>query len=150
LSRCYLPLGPDWERPLKRFLEALEAVGEQRFFQPHPFTAEAVARLARHTGKDLYCVMVENDKVLAYGMLRGWDEGYEVPSLGIAVHPEARRRGCGRQMMGWLHDAARKRGASRVRLRVLADNLAAVSLYENLGYRFGAREGDYLVGYFPL
>jgi ribosomal-protein-alanine N-acetyltransferase len=147
--RC-VELDPSWQRPLKGFLEALEAAGDHRLFQPHPFTAEAVERLAVHGGKDFYCVMVEGKQVLAYGMLRGWDEGYAVPSLGIAVHPAARKRGLGRAMMQFLHDAARARGAARVRLRVLEDNAAAIALYKDLGYRFDAKEDRYLVGHLEL
>ncbi len=56
--------------------------------------------------------------IVAYGMLRGWDEGYETPSLGIAVHSEWQARGVGRRMMEHLHQVARVRGAKRIRLKV--------------------------------
>jgi len=46
-------------------------------------------------------------------MLRGWDEGYETPSLGIAVHPDARGLGLARTFMGFLHAAASFQGAAR-------------------------------------
>jgi ribosomal protein S18 acetylase RimI-like enzyme len=150
LSRRCLPLGPSWKEPLKKFLGALEQSGDHLRFQPHPFTDEALDRLAAHKGKDFYCVMVDDDRVVAYGMLRGWDEGYEVPSLGIAVHPSTRKEGLGRAMMQHLHETARARGAARVRLRVLEENKPAISLYEQLGYRFAAREARYLVGYLEL
>lgn len=150
MSRSFAALGPEWEQPLAEFLRALEAAGDARGFRPHPFTREEIARLARRQGKDVYCLLVEGDRVVAYGMLRGWDEGYEVPSLGIAVHPDVRRRGVGRAMMEHLHGAARERGAARVRLRVLADNLPALSLYERMGYRFEASEPPYLVGFIDV
>lgn len=145
-----MTLAPEWRAPLKAFLEALERSGDQLRFQPHPFTDEAVERLAAHRGKDFYCVMVDAGRVLAYGMLRGWDEGYEVPSLGIAVHPDARKEGLGRAMMQFLHETARNRGARRVRLRVIEDNAAAIALYEQVGYRFEGKEERYLVGYLEL
>ena len=61
-----------------------------KFFHPHPFTTEAARERAAYTGKDLYYVVIEGDEILGYGMLRGWDEGYEVPSLGIVIHPAHR------------------------------------------------------------
>lgn len=149
MKRCE-PLTPAWVEPLKAFLCALEQAGDDVRFKPHPFTDDTIGRLARQDGKDVYCVMVEADRVLAYGMLRGWDEGYEVPSLGIAVHPGARKEGLGRAMMSHLHGLARARGARRVRLRVLDDNAPAIALYEQLGYRFGPKEGRYLVGFLEL
>lgn len=150
MTRRCVPLGPAWKAPLKAFLDALERSGDHARFQPHPFTDEAVERLLRYQGKDFYCVMTEGEHVLAYGILRGWDEGYEVPSLGIAVHPDARHAGLGRAMMEFLHGTARERGAKRVRLRVLEDNAPAIALYRQLGYRFGAKEERFLVGFLEL
>lgn len=133
---------------LLRFLADVN--GETGFFNPHPFTAEAVDRIADGTGRDLYYVVTDAGRVLGYGMLRGWDEGYEVPSLGISVHPSARGTGLARALMAFLHAAARARGAARVRLRVHCENLRARRLYESLGYQFAAQEGDNLVGVLEL
>ena len=99
---------------------------------------------------DLYYVLVEANAVIGYGMLRGWSEGYEIPSLGIAIAPSARGQGLGRAFMHFLHAAARRRGSTKVRLRVDANNAAALTMYKSLGYVFDANEGPYLVGFIPL
>lgn len=143
-------LGPAWKEPLKEFLKALEKAGDHRHFHPHPFTDEVIDGLARHRGRDLYTVVVEENRVLGYGMLRGWDEGFETPSLGIAIHPAARNLGLGKALMQFLHATARERGAKQVRLRVGGDNTAAMALYSALGYRFVSREGPYLVALLSL
>jgi len=145
-------LGPAWRAPLATFLRALEAAGDHHWFHPHPFTEEALDRLCTPEGQgaDLYYVLVDGEAVLGYGLLRGWNEGYEIPSLGIAIAPAARRQGLGRAFMRWLHGAARDRGARQVRLRVDAANAGAATLYQELGYRFDTREGPYLVGLLDL
>jgi ribosomal-protein-alanine N-acetyltransferase len=143
-------LSTEWKEPLRAFLAALEASGDDQRFRPHPFTAEAIDQLVGRHGEDIYCLLVDRGTVLGYGMLRGWDEGYEVPSLGIAIHPAARGRGLGRLLMELLHGMARQRGAQRVRLRVREDNSAAIRLYSELGYRFSSREQQYLVGFIDL
>jgi len=107
---------------------------DDSFFRPHPFTREEARRIANHAGKDMYALLLNGSEPIAYGMLRGWDEGYATPALGIAVRRPLRRRGYGRQMMEHLHSEARRRGAQQVRLRVHPQNLAARSLYESLGY----------------
>ena len=89
-------------------------------------------------------------RFVAYGMLRGWDAGYAIPSLGIYVAREARGRGVARAMMERLHALARERGAAAVRLKVYPSNEPARRLYESLGYRFGAKEGEQLVGLLRL
>ncbi len=104
------------------------------FFGPHPLTPDEATRLANRSGRDVYALLVADQLPVAYGMLRGWDEGYTTPSLGIAVRTSAKGRGYGRLMMERLHDEARARGADRVRLRVHPDNTVARRLYESFGY----------------
>ncbi len=139
-------LTPDLTAALAAFFEDLTAAGDTRQFHPHPMTFDEAKRRCEHTGRDFYGAMVQDGNVVAYGMLRGWDAGFEVPSLGLAVHPAARGRGLGRTMMDWLHDVARREGAARVRLKVYPDNAPARELYESLGYVFGESEGGQLVG----
>jgi ribosomal protein S18 acetylase RimI-like enzyme len=145
----FLQLGPAHQQGLAEFFAALIEAGDDRHFHPHPFDGKTAARLCRYAGRDLYYVATAGP-VLAYGMLRGWDEGYEVPSLGIAVHPAARRTGLGRAFMAFLHAAAAARGAPRVRLKVYRDNTAALTLYERIGYVFTGESEGQMVGLLTL
>jgi ribosomal-protein-alanine N-acetyltransferase len=139
------------EPALARFFAHLRESGEERRFHPHPFSPEAARERCSYDGRDVYCVAFVGDLVLGYGMLRGWDEGYAIPSLGIAVHADARGMGLGRALMLYLHAEASRRGARRIRLKVYPDNAAAVSLYRSLGYRFEDQlEDGQLVGYAQL
>ncbi len=132
------------------FLSALEGANETDFFHPHPFDDEAVERIIHRDGRDLYYILTNGEGVLGYGMLRGWDEGYAIPSLGIAIHPGARGRGLGKILMCFLHAAARLRGTKAIRLRVKRDNSKALKLYRDLGYIFHSEEDQYLVGLLAL
>ncbi len=89
-------------------------------------------------------------EVLGYGMLRGWDDGWKIPSLGIALDPRIRGNGTGEMLMHFLHAAARRRGATKVRLKVYPDNRTAIALYKKLGYVFATEEAGQLVGYITL
>lgn len=138
------------EKPLAVFFRHLRKSKDDRYFHPHPFTDAEARRYAQYSGKDMYYVLVDGCRVLGYGMLRGWDEGYEVPSLGIAIQPSARGQGLGKLLMRFLHAAARHRGAKRIRLKVYSENTVAVKLYQGLGYSFQSRESEQLVGFFEL
>ncbi len=118
---------------------------DEAFFRPHPFTRHEARYIANHAGRDAYAILVEDGRAVAYGMLRGWDEGYPFPSLGIAVRTGAQGRGLGRLMMAHLHAEARRRGATVVRLRVHPENLRARLLYESLGYAYAGQERGELV-----
>jgi len=118
---------------------------DDTFFRPHPFTRDEAGRIANQAGRDTYALLVEDGRAVACGLLRGWDEGYTVPSLGIAVRTSAQGRGLGRLMMAHLHAEAGRRGATMVRLRVHPDNVKARRLYESLGYTYAGEDRGELV-----
>lgn len=133
------------------FFRELVENGDAERFHPHPFTDEAAERVCKYAGQDVYCFAVVGSRVIGYGMLRGWDQGYAVPSLGIAMGVAARGMGLGRAMMHYLHAEARRRGAERIRLKVYPENKVAVDLYRSLGYEFtDSLEDGQLVGYMRL
>lgn len=142
-------LAPEWQEGLQQFFQDLKVGGDDVFFSPHPADADSIRRIAAHDGKDLYYLLVEQGKVLGYGMLRGWDEGYQIPSLGLAIHPSARGQGLGKMLMDLLHLLASRRGADKVRLRVRANNKKALNLYKSLGYVFeeDTNQPGFLVGF---
>jgi ribosomal protein S18 acetylase RimI-like enzyme len=148
LSLEFLRLRPELASALAEFFRVLTKSGATKQFHPHPFTMEEAVWICAYSGRDLYSAAVTGGEVLGYGLLRGWDEGFEVPSLGIAIHPFYTGAGLGRALMHYLHSFARLRGAKRIRLKVYPDNLRAVRLYETLGYRFEEKlSGEQLVGY---
>jgi ribosomal-protein-alanine acetyltransferase len=58
----------------------------------------------------------------------------EVHILNVAVAPNTQRRGVARQLMNMLLSLSRRRGMRDLFLEVRVSNLAAVSLYEGLGF----------------
>jgi ribosomal-protein-alanine acetyltransferase len=63
----------------------------------------------------------------------------------IAVLPEFRRHGLGRQLLSALLNQARLQGAERIFLEVRESNLAAAGLYHAAGFQqLGRRLGYYL------
>lgn len=63
---------------------------------------------------------------------------------GVAVDPHLQGRGVGAALMDGVHAEARRRGARKLSLRVLADNEAARRLYERAGYEVeGILRGEF-------
>jgi len=143
-------ISQDLEGLLADMFRKIKQSGEDKHFHPHPFDDETAHMIANHGGKDLFYAVAGGEKILGYGMLRGWDAGYEIPSLGIIILKEARGTGLGKTLMYFLHAAARHRGSSRIRLKVYPDNKAAVNLYKELGYVFDNEEDGQLVGIIEL
>jgi ribosomal protein S18 acetylase RimI-like enzyme len=143
-------LAPQYAELLADFFDALRKSGDEPFFHPHPLTTHEARMRCRYNGKDLYYILVSGVTLLGYGMLRGWDEGYEVPSLGIAIHPDFRGKGYARLLMRNLHAAALLHGAKTVRLKVQRDNTTARRLYESLGYQFELTKSEEFIGFRDL
>jgi ribosomal-protein-alanine N-acetyltransferase len=61
----------------------------------------------------------------------------------LAVHPEYRRRGIGRQLLAHALRDAIKLGASQAMLEVRVGNLAAQDLYRQFGFRITGRRPRY-------
>ena len=95
-----------------------------------PWSREALSLLMREGGMALVACL--DGRVVAYGgMTYVLDEG---SVTNIATHPDARRRGIGRRLTATMLERARSIGLCRVFLEVRESNLAARSLYEELGF----------------
>lgn len=111
-------------------------IEDNEFFHPHSFAEEDIEELYSRGGEDLYYCLTDSDKVIAYGILRGWDDKWDDICIGIIVRESEWHNGYGELMMRFLHSVARYRKTQRLRLHVNPDNTVAFNLYERLGYKF--------------
>jgi GNAT superfamily N-acetyltransferase len=132
------------------FLE-LNSPGYIYKFSPHPFTAEYASKICNYQGLDLYfAILLNKNHIIAYFMLRGWDEGYEIPAVGLCVLNEFHGKGLGRLIMHFLETTAKFNGASKIMLKVRNDNHVAETLYITQGYEFNKYNNEFLIGYKEL
>ncbi len=83
-------------------------------------------------------------------MPHGWDEGFDVPSLGIAIRPGARGIRLSKAFMLFLHAAAKFRDANPVRLKLHKEHPVALRLFETVEYRCVEQQNDELICYVDL
>jgi ribosomal-protein-alanine N-acetyltransferase len=103
-------------------------------FDPFPLDGEEARRIALGSHRDGYYVAARADSLVGFSMLRGFDEGYAIPSFGIFVDRDAHGQGVGRALTSWTVEAARRRGCPCIRLSVYATNAVALGLYVSLGF----------------
>ena len=143
-------LAPRHEAGLAELFQALVENGDDAFFYPHPLTADEARRLCRHSGSDQYFVATGAGQILGYGMLRGWDQGYAVPSLGLATHPNHRNKNVAEALMRGLIGQARNRGAGRLRLTAAAGRDRFIAFCTRHGFTFEPLGPGRLVGMLKL
>ncbi len=142
----YYSINVSWIDRLASFFELIKNRKDDQYFHPHPFNKEKAKELGHYKDKDLYFLQTVESEICGYGMLRGWDEGYSVPSLGMIIHPDYRGKGLAEEFMAFLHDCARQKGAKQICLKVYPKNKAAIALYTKMGYFFSGLEQGQLAG----
>jgi len=147
-----LRLRPDHVNLLAALFSRISIDPEAQNFHPHPFTAKEAARVCTSVGADQYVALLVDQVFCGYGMLRGWDAGFVIPSVGIYVEPALRGTGAARHLMDHLHLIAKLSGAKATRLKVHPDNIKAHRLYLSLGYVFSVQpeSSGQLVGHHNL
>ena len=112
----------------------------ERLCFDEPWSERSLALLLDE--KNAGFVAILDGRVAAYGgMITVLDEGQ---ITNIATHPDFRRLGLARQIMGAIDAFSVKRGIAFLSLEVREQNLAARSLYTSCGWsEVGLRKGFY-------
>jgi ribosomal-protein-alanine N-acetyltransferase len=123
-------------------LEELPAIAAiERASYSHPWS-EGSLRAAIEDAPTRVAVLRSHREPWAYCVFQVAAD--EVQVLNLAVHPERRRQGLGRRLLGIVLEAACREGARTAWLEVRPSNAAALSLYRATGFAQRAvRRGYY-------
>jgi ribosomal protein S18 acetylase RimI-like enzyme len=115
----------------RKFLAQTEALPLQRI---EGFVSDSVANDA------IQFFAVDGTRVVGWAdIFPAWaDAVAHCGSLGMGVHPDYRGRGLGRRLLSACIEKAWRKGLTRIELEARADNAAAISLYEKLGFEYEA------------
>ena len=134
LGLRFEPIGPNQLERLAALFERNRVARVTDLFDPFPLDAARARWIALEPHRDSFYLALREERPAGFSMLRGFDEGYAIPSFGIFVDHESHGEGVGRALTVWTVEEARRGGCSAVRLAVYAANLPARRLYESLGF----------------
>lgn len=86
-------------------------------------------------------VLCDGKCIIGYAVISQVLDEAELLLIGVAA--EQQRSGCGRSLMAYLLDEARRRGAHRMFLEVRESNVAARALYRGFGFAEVGRRAAY-------
>ena len=135
-------LTPNDEGALAIFFDENNLPSVTRDFHPFALDASAAKIICTETKHDLYFVFLEGNSILGLAMLRGWDNGFDIPSFGILVHRLHHGKGIGRALIAHALVMAQELHAPRIRLTVNADNARAIRLYEKADFHIAETLAD--------
>lgn len=108
-----------------------------------PWSRESFWREASND-KAYYLLAIDEDVNKVIGYVGVWILFDEAQITNVAVLPECRDKGIGRQMMMQIIAICKSRGATAMTLEVRPSNARAIYLYESLGFKsVGRRRGYY-------
>jgi ribosomal protein S18 acetylase RimI-like enzyme len=146
-------LRPQHLSQLIDFFQEISAPNYRQYFSPHPCDLETANTICRYQGNDAYFGAFSDEKqtqMIGYGILRGLDAGYEIPSLGVCVDEAFQGSGIGRALMKTLLEACKTRNVEIAMLKARDTNLVALKLYRSIGFEFTKKQDDYLIGYISI
>lgn len=92
----------------------------------------------------VYFMVVEDEDGKIAGYCGTIKSGEEADVINVAIRPDLRGRGIGREMLLWLIEQNEADGIRDFTLEVRAGNAPAIALYEHLGFESaGIRPGFY-------
>ena len=127
------PLRPDDSAALSKWLEA-QPPSYARFFRPFGYDEASIADALARRGQDIYTGLFWDEQIVGFFMLRGWNEGYEVPSFGILI--DERYRGYGLEMaaLDTAKVICRLRNVTRLMIKMHPDNISAKGVARKTGF----------------
>jgi ribosomal-protein-alanine N-acetyltransferase len=109
---------------------------------PTPWTRAAFCYEIQQN-KVAHCTAIKARRGVV-GYLCFWEIGHEIHVTNLAAHPDLRRRGVARALLGAVLGDAKTRAVSLAFLEVRPTNTEALGLYESFGFRvIGRRKGYY-------
>ena len=114
----------------------------QRYFVPFPFDTVSIRQMLESACDDRYWAICLGQDLAGFVMLRGFDNGYEVPSYGVSICERFARRGLLKLSLSFVIAWCRLNGVPRMMLKVHPDNLVAKRVYERVGFRYDRTESS--------
>jgi len=126
-------IGPDLALELSELLQNSD-LDYSRYFIPFSFDFKTVKKILTDVNLDLFFGIFVNNKLIGFYMLRGFDEGYDIPSYGVWVSSEFSGRGIARLTLQHAISFCKINNINKLMLKVHPDNLKAKKLYEDFGF----------------
>ena len=101
-----------------------------RFFSPFNFDHATISGILANLKKDVLSGIYARDRMIGFFMLRGWDEGYEVPTYGVLIDERYSGYGLGRMTLKMAKSICLLRRSPRIMLKVHPEHHPAKALYE--------------------
>ncbi len=101
--------------------------GYIQYFNPFLFDEDTLRSVLSKVHEDVFEGLYHGDRLIGLMMLRGWNEGYEVPTLGVMIDEQHRNYGLMTLTVEVAKVICRMRKVRRIMYKAHPDNVPAKS-----------------------
>lgn len=105
-----------------------------KYFIPFEFDFQTISNRMRNLHYDTFWGIYVNGKLAGFYMLRGFDEGYEIPSYGVWISKEFSGKGLSKLTLQHAISYCKLNQIKEIMLKVHPDNVIAKKIYEDFGF----------------
>lgn len=98
-----------------------------QYFKPFLFDEDTLRSVLSEVHEDVFEGLYQGERLIGLMMLRGWDEGYEVPTLGVMIDEQHRNHGLMTLTVEVAKVICRMRKVHRIMYKAHPDNVPAKS-----------------------
>ena len=109
-----------------------------------PYTRERIERWMRNIENLIILGAEHNRRLIGYAQIHKVSQPRRIGTAGLTIylHQDFHGVGLGTEMVGLLLEAAKEHGVHKVNLDTVADNEAAIRLFEKMGFEVEGRIRD--------
>jgi len=106
-----------------------------KYFVPFSFKEDSIKKIISDAVNDKYFGIFINDDLAGFYMLRGFDQGYEVPSYGVWISDKFSGLGLSKLTLQHAITFCKLNDLKKIMLKVHPEHTIAKNIYENFGFK---------------
>ncbi len=105
-----------------------------KYFIPFSFDLKTIKKILSKLSDDMFFGVYSNEELVGFYMLRGFDEGYDVPSYGVWISEKYSGLGLSKFTLQHAITFCKINKIKKLMLKVHPDNILAKNIYESFGF----------------
>jgi RimJ/RimL family protein N-acetyltransferase len=107
-----------------------------QYFIPFTFEIETISGILSKAIKDQFYGIYLDNSLAGFYMLRGFDDGFEIPSYGVWIAKEFSAKGISKLTLHHAITFCKTNNIKKIMLKVHPDNVIAKKIYEDFGFTY--------------
>lgn len=103
-------------------------------FIPFEMNLQNLKSIIEQADKDLFIGVFVAKKAAGFFMLRGFDNGYEIPSYGVWISKQYANKGLAKLTLQHSIAICRMSGVKKIMLKFHPENIIAMKMYKKFGF----------------